>query len=140
MRVAGGAALLVVIALGLLLLAPDDSGDAFHAEASAICDASAAEIDTARGAILDTESSDDAAAHFLRTAFVDLSRQRLAALRALDPPTDDADDYRRLLDEYESVLDRIEAEPETFVRRDPFADLNPQWDAFGLPACGSRSG
>jgi hypothetical protein len=141
-RVAIGGLALLVVGGGLVALAPDDGdgSDPFRRQATSICDDSAAELTDARQAILSADPSDDAAAQFLRTAFVDLSRQRARALRALDPPAGDAARFGDLLDQYEAVLDQVEADPSRFLRLDPFTALNPRWDDFGLPACGSRTG
>jgi hypothetical protein len=119
----------------LLAGAGCSDGDSFEDEATEVCDRSADEIRVA-SAQLTPDSTAEQVAAFLHDTYVPLLRERLAALRDLDPP----DDVAQVLDDYAVVLDSIEADPAGFSQRvdDPFADVDARLDEVGLQACGTR--
>ena len=124
--------------------ATGDSGaalteDAFVEQANAICaegnqatNAAADEIFTGgepTGAQLD---------QYAEIAIPSIQAQ-LDAIRALTPPEDTAGDVTSFLDDAETALDEVEADPAVLTSGDPFADVNTQAKALGLDECGSDS-
>jgi hypothetical protein len=95
------------------------------------CQRSNAEIATARAALLRDNDAPGAAEGFLADAFVDLSRDRSAAVRATDP----APEVVEVLDAFDAVVDAIEADPSIGIGVDPFASVNERWRALGLDEC-----
>lgn len=135
----------LLVAAGGLVLVGGRTDPSFREQATAVCDESFESIGDAQAALLPagTEAGPDAQAEFVAGAYVDLLRERLVALRALDAPADEAADYTVLLDAYAIVVDGIEADPAAVVEAgtegvDPFAEVDAGLDRFGLVACGSR--
>lgn len=91
------------------------------------------ELEVARGALLRGNTAPRAAEEFLADAFVDLMRDRSAAIRAVEPPP--SEQVLAVLDEFDAVVDAIEAEPSIGVGADPFVEVNEQWRAVGLDGC-----
>jgi hypothetical protein len=128
------AVVVVALTVALALLACSDDGD-FEERAAAVCDESADDISVA-SAQLTSQSTAEQVAAFLHDTYVPELRERLAALRDLDPPAEVA----AALDDYEDVVDSIGADPAAFAGQtaDPFADVDARLDELGLEACGSR--
>jgi hypothetical protein len=113
----------------------------YVAAATAACDRSAAEIETATtGAGLTETSSPDQIIGFILDSYVPMYRQRLDALAALTPPPEDGDRMTRLLTDSRDHLDKLVADPAAFLKKDPFDAVDVGFDTYGLAACGSRSG
>ena len=98
-----------------------------------ICLDNAAEIDTARRALLTDNTSPGAVEGFLQNAFVDLARDRSAAIRALQPPVEP--DVLAVLDEFDAVVDAVEADPSIGVGANPFQAVDQRWRDVGLGGC-----
>jgi predicted TIM-barrel enzyme len=135
----------LLVAAGGLVLVGGGSDPSYREEATAVCDESFESIGAAQSALLPagTGAGPDAQAEFVAGAYVDLLRERLIELRALDAPAEEGASYRELLDAYEAVVDHIEADPVAVVEAgaegvDPFAEVDAALDEFGLVACGSR--
>ena len=144
-RVALALALLAVIA-GVLVVAggsdDDDRGGqpvATGGEPIArVCQLSNTEIATAQRALLRDNDAPGAVEGFLGDAFVDLSRDRSAAIRAVDPPP--APEVLAVLDDFDAVVDAIEDDPAIGVGTDPFVDVDARWEELGLPDCAMGAG
>ncbi len=127
-----GALFLVALALSVFGGGSDDS---FADEVEAVC-RDANEDVVASQAVLPADATDEQATLFLGDVYVDLQRERLEALRALDGG---GDDYAELLADHEAAVERVEADPAAFLRADPFADVEPRWIEFGAPSCGGAT-
>jgi hypothetical protein len=123
---------LAVLGAGLVVAGSADDGDDLGAVA-AVCRASNEEIATAQRALLEDNEAPGAAEGFLGDAFVDLTRDRSAAIRSVQPPP--PADVLAVLTEFDAVVDAIEADPSIGIERDPFAEVDPQWVALGLSDC-----
>lgn len=138
-RVALAGVVLAAVA-GILVVAGSgsDEGDAAPTEATLpsdpvlrACAESDAEIDAARGGLLRDNDSAEAVEGFLGDAFVDLARDRATAIRATDP----SPEVLAVLEEFDAVVDAIEADPSVGVGADPFAAVNDRWRDVGLAGC-----
>jgi hypothetical protein len=134
------------VAVTLLVLAGaacsgGSTKDRFIDDATAVCDDSAAAIEVASGATLTPSSTEQQVAAFLKDRYVPLLRTRLDKLRELTPPAADRTTLDAIYADFEAVIDAIHADPVTYTNRadDPFADVEARFDAYGLPACGSRT-
>ncbi|MGH9139213.1 MAG: hypothetical protein ACRD0G_19565 [Acidimicrobiales bacterium] len=128
-----------MLVAGMLIAAgggdEQSASERFRDRVDDVCRDSNAEL-RASQAVLPANPTPDQAALFLGDVYVDLYRERINALRAVQQvPGDDADRYAQLVTDFEDVVDRIEADPARFVSVDPFAELNPRWEEFGTPAC-----
>ena len=137
-RVALVVVLLAVLGAGLVVAGSGDDGDEDDEVAvvdddpvAAACRASNEEIATAQRALLENNEAPGAAEGFLGDAFVDLTRDRAASIRALAPPAE----VLAVLDEFDAVIDAIEADPSIGVTSDPFAAVDPRWVELGLHDC-----
>ena len=126
-------AVVLVAVAGVLVVAGsrDDDGDDGGGDIAAACRASNARIATAQRALLEDNEAPDRFELFLGDAFVDLMRDRSAAIRALEPSAE----VLAVLDEHDAVVDAVEADPETYVFEDPFADVDARWQALELDDC-----
>jgi len=139
-------ALLAVVLLGvggaLVLLGADDDGPGEQPETAgevpaelagvaAACRASNVDIGTAQRALLRDNDAPGAVEGFLGDAFVDLTRDRAADIRALDPPPEVA----ALVDEHDRIVEAIEDDPAAAVAANPFDALNQLWRELGLGDC-----
>jgi hypothetical protein len=111
-----------------------DGGPAVAADSIAgTCQQSNEQIATARRALLRDNDAPGAVEGFLADAFVDLSRDRSAAIRALEPPP--APEVVAVLDDFDDVIDAIEADPSIGVGSDPFESVDARWRELGLDDC-----
>lgn len=134
---------MLVAVAGVLVIAGsgDDDGDDGAATASSTslpddpvlraCAASDVEIDAARGGLLRDNESPESVEAFLSDAFVDLARDRAAAIRATGP----SPEVLAVLEEFDAVVDAIEADPSVGIGTDPFAAVNERWRDVGLAGC-----
>ena len=63
---------------------------------------------------------------------------QIDGIRALPAPEEIADDVSTFLDDAESALDEVEADPSLLAASDnegPFADVNAQAEDLGLTSC-----
>ena len=128
--------MLLVIAGVLVLAGGADDGDEDVSAIALACQASNEEIATAQSALLRDNDAPDAAEIFLGDAFVDLARDRSAAIRALEP----SPEVLALLDEFDAVVDAIEADPSIGLGADPFEAVDARWVELGLPDCAIGTG
>lgn len=144
-RFALGAAVLLGLAGILIVAGAEDGADEDGAVAGPattavpadpverICVENAAEIDTARRALLQDNTAPGAVEGFLADAFVDLARDRSEAIRAVQPPVDP--EVLAVLEQFDDVVDSVEADPGTGVGSNPFAAVDERWRALGLGGC-----
>jgi hypothetical protein len=132
-RFAIGAAALLVIGLGLIAVDSRDD-DELDDDATALCTEFAARVqDEFELSFPEGVPSDAAFAEYASHAFADTMDELLDELTAIEPPGAVAD----IIAGYRSVLADLRARPEDFVTENPFAALAAEFDAEGLPACGS---
>src|SRR5690606_35158291 len=99
-RVAVAGIVLLIVAGVLILIGSDDGPN----PVAAACTDSNEEIATAGRVLVDDAGNPEAAAEgFLADAFVDLLRDRAAAVRALDP----GDEVLALVDEWDAIADEL---------------------------------
>lgn len=138
MRLALVAVVLLVVAAGLLLLAPSDGDDSFEDRAAATCTEFADRVRAEQALSFPNGApSDDARNEYLSHAFVDTMDALVAELRGLRPPGE----VTGALDDLSARIDALRADPAAFfpVFADPFeADIAPVFDRAGLPSCGSE--
>jgi len=137
----GAGALCIGLLIGGIALAGRDGGPsaALRWKDTAIkaCDERWNAVNVA-SAGLTAQSTADQFAEWFRRFFEPAYRHQLDSMRAAGPPDDTA---RALVADTVSVLDAMAASPESFaVAQDPFSDVDARWDAYGLSACGTRSG
>ena len=133
--------MLAAVGAALLLVGDDESSDDVATGADPVsraCQRSNDEIATAQRALLRDNDAPGAAEGFLADAFVDLSRDRSAAIRALEPPP--SPEVLAVLDDFDAVVDAIEAEPSIGLGRDPFEAVDARWVELGLPDCAIGAG
>ena len=124
-----GIGLLVVA--GVLIAVDSSSDDERDGDVIAACEASNEEVATAHRALLDDNDAPGAVEGFLGDAFVDLARDRSASIRATSPD----DEVLAVLEDFDAVVDDIEADPSIGVGRDPFEVVDRQWAELGLGEC-----
>lgn len=113
------------------------AGAEWKTAAAAACDTRAAAIKTASAQLTPQSGAEQFAAWF-KQFFEPAYRSQLDAQRIAGPPDGTA---RALVDDTGKVLDAMAADPGSFaVAPDPFADVDARWDAYGITACGSRTG
>jgi hypothetical protein len=126
------AGVLLLVAVGLIFLGRD--GDDFDEDATDLCEHYAERVqDEFRLSFPEGVPSAAAFAEYASHAFADTMEELFDELDALEPPPDVA----TIVDGYRGVVADIRAHPEDFVTANPFSDLAPEFDAEGLPACGS---
>lgn len=132
---------LALLAVGAALVLAGDDGDGDETDVAVVddpvaqvCRDSNAQIATAQRALLEGNESPEAVVGFFADAFVDLARDRAAAIRAVEPaPTDDV---LAVVDEHDTVVDAIEADPGSAAGlSNPFAAVNERWRRLGLADC-----
>lgn len=132
-RFAIGAGALLVLALGLVAIGSRDD-DGFDDDATALCAEFAARVqDEFQLSFPEGVPTDAAFAEYTSHAFADTMDELLAELTAIEPPAAVAE----VIAGYRGVLADLRARPEDFVTENPFAALAAEFDAEGLPACGT---
>ena len=123
---------LAVLGAGLVVAGAPDGDDGELDAVGAACRASNEEIATAQRALLEGNEAPGAVEGFLGDAFVDLARDRAAAIRATSPPAD----ILAIVEGHDAVVDAIEADPGAAAGvENPFAAVNERWRAAGLVDC-----
>ena len=112
----------------------------FISEANEICSQGNAELQAAAeerlGQGLATLEARDA---FATETIVPNVRRQIGDIRALGIPEGDEDAVSGFLEEAEGILDQLKRAPESFSA-DPFAEVNQDFAAYGLTACGPPVG
>jgi hypothetical protein len=120
----------------------------YQAAANEICQGSTDAL-AAAGEKVQAELGDnptpEAAAQSVIDDGIPILRQEIEDLRALDLPSENAQAYEQLLNDYEDAVDELEQsledDPEAFLTApDPFADVNAravELGLTGLSECGS---
>jgi len=109
--------------------------DKWKAAARTACDERFQSINVASSQLTAQSTADQFAAWFTKF-FEPAYQKQLGAMRAAGPPDDTA---KRLVDDTSAVVDVMAADPGSFaVAMDPFAAVDPRWDAYGLAPCGTR--
>lgn len=115
------------------------SETAFVDQANAICRAGSKELDQAAQALFGGQQPTDAQIEQYATETLVPSIQgQIDAIRALTLPEDISDQTTTFLDDSESALDEIEADPSLLAVSDdagPFAESNAQAETLGLTEC-----
>lgn len=140
------------IAVGLAACGSDDSSDD---SSSATTDTAATEISTddfttqgnqicadgnkelAQGqndAFADGQPTPDELDAYVSDTLVPSIQGQIDDLRALGAPADEADDVTAFLDDAQTALDELEADPSS-ISETTFSDVNEQATAIGLDQC-----
>lgn len=106
----------------------------FIVQANAICEAGNAEINQAGEAQQGAPGTPEFDA-FVTDTLVPNVQGQIDDIRALGIPEEDADQVNGLLDEAESILDEIAADPASVTQGDPFAPINQGLEDYGLTTC-----
>ena len=118
----------------------DDGGDGggealtqeeFLAQGNEICAAGNAELEESEGPAGDDRASFET---FVRDTLVPNIQGQIDDLRELDGPDEDEETLAGILDQAQTELDAIEADP-TSVGDDSFADVQQQFTDLGLDEC-----
>lgn len=125
-----------MLALGLLAGCGGDDGltkEEYVAKGNAICEKGNAELEQA-----EFDPSDDAAFEaFVTDTLVPNVQGQIDDLR-VGIPEDDEETVSGILDDAESVLEELEADPLALRGgADPFAEINERLNSYGLTTCGS---
>ncbi len=117
------------------------SEDEFLKQGNAICAAGNKEIDQAAQDAFTGQQPTDAQLQQFADIAVPSIQGQIDAIRALPAPEAIADQVTTFLDDAQSALDDVKADPSLFAAgdgaNDPFADVNQQAKALGLDECGS---
>jgi hypothetical protein len=74
---------------------------------------------------------------FVTDTLVPEVQSQLDAIKALGPPEGAEDEATKIVDEAQSALDEIKADPSAITQgKDPFAQANADAQAFGMKECG----
>jgi hypothetical protein len=104
----------------------------YLAQGNAICAQGNAELQQAGGADPANAAAFDA---FVADTFVPNVQGQIDQLRE-GIPEGDEDTVNGFLDDAETILDEVEADPASIQgESDPFAEVNTQLEAYGLTAC-----
>lgn len=137
----------VVLSLGLAACGSDSSTSADEdvltnqeliTQADKICTDFNNELATkAQKSGLSDKSPKSKITAFVSDEIVPMYRDEIDELRALEPNSEDADAYAKMIDTLESELDAVEQDPEAAVASNtPFPEASKLADEFGLQVCG----
>jgi hypothetical protein len=110
----------------------------FLAQGNAICKQGNQEIDAAFGALGKGQPSQAELETTITEKVVPGIQSQIDDLRALSPPEGDADTVNAILDDAQTALDGVEADPSSIATEngsDPFADVNKKVGEYGLTTC-----
>ena len=117
------------------------SQEAFLEQANQVCRDGNQALAAATADLADDLSPDDAEAiaDFATNVYVPNIRQQLEDIRAIGFPPGEEDTIEGLLTDAEAALAEVETDPAAAFLggTDPFADVNPELEAYGLTECGS---
>lgn len=136
--------LLVLIVVGvtatMVTLSRRESGkEKYVRRATAICDASADDIDEAASGLTAESTAEDVGA-FLKDKYVPLLEERMTKLRALGFPGGDRETLEKLYDDTDEILETIKADPVAASGLgNPFTEIDTRFDTYGVVACGTRT-
>jgi hypothetical protein len=113
------------------------SEDEFLKQGNEICAAGNNELDAAANDVFSDQKPTDAQLQQFADIAVPSIQGQIDAIRALSAPAEIADDVSTFLDNAQSALDEVEADPSLFATSDegPFADVNQEAKAIGLDEC-----
>ncbi len=117
-------------------LLPDD----FAEQANDICVAGNEELDAAAETAFGGggEPSDVEVEKYVDDVLVPSVQGQIDAITALGEPEEGADELSTALEDSQSALGEVEADPTIITGgSDPFADVEAQFQELGLPACAS---
>ena len=119
----------------------DDGGDALSHEelitqGNEICSEGNDEVDAAAEELFSNteQPTEEQAEAFVNDTLVPSIQGQIDDLRDLEGPSEDEDALNPILDEAETVLGELEADP-ALVEQDTFGSVNQQLDDFGLTEC-----
>jgi len=144
-RPRGGAVVVAVSALLLALgvssnasaLAPTISKPDYIIKANAICKAGTAKLEAA-GAKLPNNPTEKQVEAFLVRVYVPNVAGQIVKIRKLGYPAGDKAQLSAIFKQADQVLATIKRDPAAAIQSaDPFADVNPKLNAYGLTDCGS---
>lgn len=110
----------------------------FLKQGNAICAAGNEEIESAANQMFSGQPTEAQLEQFATDTLVPSVQGQIAALRALTPPEDLADQVDTFLTDAESALGEVESDPSLVAASgsdDPFADVNAQAKDVGLAEC-----
>ncbi len=111
----------------------------FVEQGNAICEAGDKEITQAGDELFGGgQPSDAQLEQFATDILLPGVQSQIDGIRALPAPEEIADDVSTFLDDAESALDEVEADPSLLAASDnegPFADVNAQAEDLGLTSC-----
>jgi hypothetical protein len=117
------------------------SQEAFLEQANQVCRDGNQALAAATADLADDLSPDDAEAiaDFATNVYVPNIRQQLEDIRAIGFPPGEEDTIEGLLTDAEAALAEVETDPAAAFLggTDPFAEVNPELEAYGLTECGS---
>jgi hypothetical protein len=116
------------------------SEDEFAKQGNAICAAGNKAMNQAAEGIFTQQKPTDAQLQQFADIAVPSIQGQIDAIRALPAPESIADQVGTFLDDAQSALDEVEADPSLLAASDsddPFADVNQEADDLGLNECGS---
>jgi len=113
------------------------SADDFAQQANAICRAGNQELDAAAETLLGGEPSDADVEAYVTDTLVPSIQGQVDAIRALPAPEELSGDVETFLDDAQSALDELEADPSLLASEqdEVFADVNQQAQDLGLTEC-----
>jgi hypothetical protein len=107
----------------------------FVEQANQICEESQTGVETASKE-LGQDATEEEVEELLTETFVPSVREQVSDIRDLGFPEGDEEELGAILDETEAVLDTIEDDPAAAIAGDdPFKEVNPKLEAYGLEAC-----
>lgn len=145
-RILGMGLAAAVVAIGVAGCGGDDSStsststaaaltqEEFVAQGNEICAAGNKELDAAGNDVFSGNASQAEVEQFATDALVPNIQGQIDDIRALQPPADQADQVTAFLDQAQSILDGVEADPSS-IQGDPFAPVNKMATALGLDQC-----
>ena len=130
---------------GALFIAGCGGGDdaltksEFLKQGNAICKKGNQDIDKAANQTFEKgqEPTKAQVTKFAEDTLIPSVDEQISGLRDLNPPSADEDKVNAILDEAESSLDKVKADPSLFAsNQDPFKKANQMANAYGLTECG----
>jgi hypothetical protein len=114
------------------------SSDEFVKQGNAICAAGNKATNQAANSIFSGEKPTDAQLQQFADILVTSVQGQIDAIRALPAPTDEADQVTTFLDDAQSAVDEVKADPTLLAASNsngPFADVSKEANALGLTEC-----
>jgi hypothetical protein len=115
---------------------PPLTPEAFVVQGNAICTAEEQKVNAARGQLPGGGGTQVDIEKFNTTVVIPSVEARIAALRQLSPPEDDADEFGEFLDTAQEALDEAKEDPSVLTDTEsPFIETQQQALDLGLREC-----